>query len=139
MEICKYFLYFLFLLLYSSGLMAQSTIYSDGARIVSQSGTFRVIDDGNFPQKSESATDLAPMANLKIETDASLKVIPVSYLTVSGDLTNNSDIERLIMQDDSSLLHNYTSGPSTIQLYISGSSTLSDNCFELIFYDGTKL
>ena len=47
-------------LLTGSSLFAQ-TIHNNGARIVSQSETYRVIDNGNFTLKSESSTDLPPL------------------------------------------------------------------------------
>ncbi len=47
-------------------------IYNNGARIVSESGTSWVISGGNITLTSESATNLASVANLKIESGATL-------------------------------------------------------------------
>lgn len=116
-----------------SSLNAQ-IIYNNGARIVSQSGIYLVIDNGNFTLKSESATNLATMANLNIEADASLTLTPNSYLTVSGTLTNNSGTDGLILQNGSSLLHDplNLNVPATIQRTITGSSVLTDKRYHFV-------
>ena len=103
------------------GLSAQ-IIHNSGARIVSESGVHWVIDNGDFTLKSESATNLATMANLKIEADASLTLTPASYLTVSGTLTNNSGTNGLVLQSTvdgtASLIHSTATIEATAQRYI---------------------
>jgi len=140
MKIFTNFLCFLIFLLVTSGLLAQTdpTVYNKDAYIVSQDGTFWVIDNGNFTLKSESTTNLATMANLKIEADASLTLTPASYLTVSGTLTNNSGTDGFIMQNGSSLLHDYLNVPATIQRTISGSSTLTDKRYHFVSIPTTQ-
>jgi len=106
------------------------TVYNNGAHIVSQTGTYWVIDDGNFTLKSESATNLATMANLKIEADASLTLTPQSYLTVSGTLDNNSDNDGLVLQSTdagtASLIHaDATDVFATINRFVTGSTNLT--------------
>lgn len=106
-----------------SSLNAQ-VIHNNSARIVSQNGTYWVIDNGNFTLKSESATNLATMANLKIEADASLTLTPMSCLTVSGGLVTNSNPANLVLQSSvsgtASLIHSTAGVPATAQRYIAG-------------------
>ncbi|MCX6278310.1 MAG: hypothetical protein NT004_09455 [Bacteroidetes bacterium] len=64
-------------------------IYNNSAHIVSTSGSYWVVDNGNVARTSESSVNPANMANLNIEGDASLTITPKSYLTVNGTLTNN--------------------------------------------------
>lgn len=118
------------------GLSAQ-IIHNNGAHIVSQSGTHWVIDNGNFTLKSESSTNLATMANLQIEADASLTLTPQSYLTVTGNLDNNSGNDGLVMQSTAagtaSLIHvDATDVYGTIQRYITGSASLTANTYHLV-------
>ncbi len=123
--------------LLSIGLSAQTpTVYNNGARIVSTPGTFWVVDNGNFTVKSESATNLATMDNLKIMDDASLTLTPTSYLTVNGTLTNNSGIDGLLLQSTvdgtSSLIQATNAVDATIQRYITGSTSLTANTYHLV-------
>lgn len=76
-----------------NGIFAQS-IYNSGARIVSQTGTFWVIDNGNFTLKSESATNLATMANLKIQNDMKDNLNVGTSIDGTSEQTNNSTIEK---------------------------------------------
>ena len=125
-------------MLVSSGLLAQTTptVYNNGAHIVSQSGTSWVLSGGDFTLKSESATDLATMANLKIQDDASLTLTPASYLTVSGTLTNAKGNDGLILQstvDGTASLIQATNGVNaTIQRYITGNTSLTANTYHLV-------
>ena len=81
-------------------------IYNNGARIVSETGTSWVISGGNITLTSESATNLASVANLKIESGATLTLTSVSFLTVSGTLQNSGTL----------------TGPSGSTVTLSGSS-----------------
>ncbi len=123
----KIFTAFLVLLL-CSNLFAQ-TIHNNGTHIVSQSGSYWVIDNGNFTLKSESATNLATMANLKIEADASLTLTPQSYVTVSGTLTNSSGTDGLVLRSTvdgtSSLIQSTNGVNATINRYVTGSTNLA--------------
>ena len=82
------------LILFVAGLLAIATtgsaqgIFNSGARIVSQSGSYWVVD-GNVTIKSESATNLAAAANLKINTGATLSLTGSSVLTVSEKWQND--------------------------------------------------
>jgi hypothetical protein len=67
-------------------------IYNSGARIVSESGTSWVLSGGSFTLTSESATNLASIANLKIEIGATLTLSPASFLTVGGALANSGTL-----------------------------------------------
>ena len=67
-------------------------IYNSGARIVSQSGSYWVISGGNITLTSESATNLASVANLKIESGATLALTSASFLTVAGALQNSGTL-----------------------------------------------
>ncbi|NTW23431.1 MAG: hypothetical protein HGA37_01925 [Lentimicrobium sp.] len=130
----KFITIFIYSLL-SVGLSAQS-IHNNGAHIVSQSGTFWVIDNGNFTLKSESATNLATMANLNIGADASLTLTPTSYLTVNGTLSNSSGIDGLVLQSTldgtSSLIQSTNAVDATINRYITGSTSLTANTYHLV-------
>lgn len=71
--------------------VAQS-IYNNGARIVSESGSYWVVSGGNFTLTSESATNLASVSNLKIESGAALTLTSASFLTVVGSIQNNGTL-----------------------------------------------
>ncbi len=81
-------------------------IYNSDARIVSQSGTYWVVSGGNIALTSESATNLASVANLKIESGATLTLTSASFLTVAGALQNSGTL----------------AGPSGSTVTLSGSS-----------------
>lgn len=129
---------FVIFLLFASGLLAQTgpTVYNNGAHIVSQTGTSWVLTGGNFTLKSESATNLATMANLTIQDDASLSLTPQSFLTVSGTLTNAKGTDGLVLQstvDGTSSLIQATNGiNATIHRYITGNTTLLANTYHLV-------
>jgi len=72
--------------------MRAQGIYNSGARIVSESGTYWVVSGGNNTLTSESATNLASVANLKIENGTTLTLTSASYLTVGGNLQNSGII-----------------------------------------------
>jgi hypothetical protein len=131
MKIFTNFLCFLIFLLVTSGLLAQTspTVYNNGAYIVKRGESYWVLSNGNFTLKSESAINLATMANLKIEADASLTLTPNSFLTVSGTLDNNSDNDGLVLQSTvagtSSLIHASNGIHATINRFVTGSSNLT--------------
>ncbi len=97
-------------------------IYNNGAHIVSTSGSYWVVDNGNFTLTSASVANLAQLANLIITNDASLTLPAGSFLTVSGTLTNNSGIEGLLIQSTAaatgSLIHNTVGVNGTARRYI---------------------
>ena len=64
-------------------------IYNDGARIVSETGSYWVIGSGGFTLTSQSAATPTTMANLTINSGASLTIGAGNFLTVSSTLTNN--------------------------------------------------
>jgi hypothetical protein len=86
--------------------MQAQGIYNSDARIVSQSGSYWVVSGGNITLTSESATNLASLANLKIESGATLALTSASFLTVTGALQNNGTL----------------AGPSGSTVTLSGSS-----------------
>jgi len=58
-------------LIYSIQSFAQTGgIHNNGAHIVSKTGSFWVVKNGNFTLTSESAVNLATMGNLIINDDA---------------------------------------------------------------------
>ena len=82
-------------------------IYNNNARIVSTSGSYWVVDNGDFALTSASATNLAQFANLTITDAASLTLgsaATPAYLTVSGTLANNSGDDGLVIPSGSSLI-----------------------------------
>ena len=97
-------------------------IYNDAARIVSDAGSYWVVDNGNFIFTSRDATNPATIANLTINANASLIIEPQSFLSVSGILTNASGTDGLIIQSTSlgsgSLIHNTADIQGTIQQHI---------------------
>jgi len=101
-------------------------IYNNAAHIVSTSGSYWVVDNGNVALTSESSVNPANMANLKIEADASLTISPKSYLTVNGTLTNSATNAGLVLQSTSngtaSLIHGTTNVPATVNRYLPGAS-----------------
>lgn len=117
----KKIILFITITLFALSSQAQS-IYNNGARIVSESGTSWVIADGNFTLTSQSATNLTAMAKLDIESNAALIIEPQSFLTVNGTITNNAGTSGLIIQSDASgtasLIHNNNSVDATFEHYI---------------------
>jgi hypothetical protein len=102
---------------------AQSgTIYNNSAHIKSTSGTYWVVDNGNYTLNSANTTYLTQLANLTITADASLTLPAGSFLTVSGTLTNNSGIDGLLIQSTAaatgSLIHNTVGVNGTARCYI---------------------
>jgi len=102
---------------------AQSyTIYNNGAHIKATSGTYWVVDNGNYTLNSASATYLAQMANLTITTDASLTLPAGSCLTVSGTLANNNGTAGFQIQSTASgtgsLIHETAGVDATAERYI---------------------
>jgi hypothetical protein len=103
-------------------------IYNNGAHIVSTSGSYWVVDNGNFTLKSNSADNPAQFFNLKIQDDASLIIPSLNYLTVSGTLTNIAGITGLVVESDStgsgSLIYdNINTAPAvlaTVERWMSG-------------------
>lgn len=83
-------------------------IYNNGARIVSGgSGSYWVLDNGDFALTSASASNLAQFDNLIINSNSSLTLGTVAtpaYLTVSGTLTNISGTDGLLIPPGSSLI-----------------------------------
>ena len=83
-------------------------IYNNGARIVSGgSDSYWVLDNGDFILTSTSATNLAQLDNLVINSNSSLTLGTVAapaYLTVSGTLANNSGDNGLVIPSGSSLI-----------------------------------
>ncbi len=73
---------------WSLAAQAQS-ICNSGARIVSQNGTYWVVDGGNFTLKSESADYAASLNNLTITGTAGLALTASSLLPLSGNWLNN--------------------------------------------------
>ncbi len=97
-------------------------IYNNGAHIKATSGTYFVIDNGNYTLNSASATYLAQLANLTITADASLTLPANSFLTVSGTMANNSGTAGFLIQSTASgtgsLIHETTGVDATAQRYI---------------------
>ncbi|MGE0021699.1 MAG: T9SS type A sorting domain-containing protein [Draconibacterium sp.] len=88
-------------------------IYNNGAHIVSETGSYWVVDNGGFTLTSEIASQLAQFENLIITNDASLILSAATCLTVNGDITVNSG--------GSFTLNSGAS--STASLIVSGSAT----------------
>ena len=103
-------------------------IYNNGARIVSTTGSYWVVDNSDFALTSASATNLAQFANLTITGDASLTLgsaATPAYLTVSGTLANNSGNDGLVIPSGSSLIES-SSAAATV------SRAIPDNEWHLI-------
>lgn len=116
---------------------AQScSIYNNSAHIKASSGTYWVVDNGNFTLTSASPTNLAQMANLTITADASLTLPSNTYLTVSGTLANNSGTDGLVLQSDAtgsaSLIQSNNAVDATQQRYLTGSSNLTAMTYHLV-------
>ena len=75
-------------------------IYNAGGRIISESGTSWVVSGGNFTLTSAEAANPATMANLKIESGASLVIPTTTCLTVTGTLTNDAGTPGLVVKSD---------------------------------------
>ncbi|MBN2236883.1 MAG: T9SS type A sorting domain-containing protein [Bacteroidales bacterium] len=80
-------------------------IFNDGAYIVSETGSYWVVDNGDFTLTSLSASNLVQTAHLTIMDDASLTLPSGSYLTVNSTLYNQGSFN---IQSGSSLITNGT-------------------------------
>jgi len=107
-----------------NGINAQG-IYNNGARIVSTTGSYWVVDNGGFTLTSTSPTNLTQMDNLTIMDDGALIIGTTSapsYLTVSNNLTVNSGGSLTIKSSEngtSSFIFEGTStGNVTFQRYV---------------------
>lgn len=95
---------------------AQAVIKAEsGARIVSETGTYWVVDYGSFSLVNPSAAYPATMANLTIKADASLTIETLNYLTVSGTLTNASGNDGLVVKSGGSLIESTTGVDATVE------------------------
>jgi hypothetical protein len=120
-------LVFMFPALITFSSFAQGVIKAEsGARIVSETGSYWVVDNGAFTLTSPGVTNPAEIANLKIESDASLTIPSLNYLTVTGTLTNNAGVGGLVVNSDASgsgsLINGTASVPATVNRYITGIS-----------------
>ena len=105
-------------------------IYNNGARIVSTSGSYWVIDNDDFTLTSSNATTPTQFYNLVITDDASLTLGSAStpaYLTVSDGLSITSPASITIPSGStgtSSLIAGTVSGTGnfTVNRYITGGS-----------------
>ncbi|MCX6278557.1 MAG: T9SS type A sorting domain-containing protein [Bacteroidetes bacterium] len=101
----------------------------DGARIVSQAGSYWVLDNGAFTLTSPSSAYPVTMANLTIantSVNTSLTIGPLNYLTVSGTLTNSAGNTGLVVNSNAtgagSLINGTASVQATVNRYITGIS-----------------
>ena len=104
---------------------------ADGPRIVSETGSYWVVD-GAFTLTSPSAAFPVTMANLKINSGASLTIGPLDYLTVNGTLTNSAGNGGLVISSDASgtgsLLNNTAEVSALVKRYMNNAdwSVLND-------------
>ncbi len=98
-----------------------------GARIVSETGSYWAIDNGTFTLTSPNDAYPATMANLTIANGASLSILPLNFLTVTGTLTNNAGNSGLVLNSNAtgtgSLINGTTAVPVMVSRYITGAST----------------
>ncbi|MDD2963977.1 MAG: hypothetical protein PHU33_08515 [Bacteroidales bacterium] len=111
-------------------------IYNDGVYIVSGSGSYWVVDNGDFTLTSASPANLAQMANLTIAADASITLPATTYLTVSGTLANNSGTDGLVLQSNASgsasLIQSNNAVEATQQRHLTGSTNLEAMTYHLV-------
>ncbi len=109
---------------------AQGVIKAEsGARIVSETGSYWVVDNGPFTLTSPTAATPVTMANLTIansSANTTLTIGPLNYLSVNGTLTNNAGNNGLVVNSDAtgtgSLINGTADVPATITCYITGES-----------------
>jgi hypothetical protein len=99
------------------------------ARLVSQTGSYWVLDNGSFTLTNHSEIYPAELANLTIKPGASLTIQPESYLTVTETLTNDAGNSGLIIGSNAagngSLIHVTDNVNATVKRYITGSLDLA--------------
>lgn len=96
-------------------------IYNSNAHIVSDLGTYWVVDNGNFTLNSQSPANLASFANLNIENDASLTISSSSYLTIQSTFNNGGTFN--ILSDATGTGSLITNGT------INNTGTVNVDCF----------
>ncbi|MEI6436853.1 MAG: T9SS type A sorting domain-containing protein [Bacteroidota bacterium] len=93
-----------------------------GARIVSETSSYWVVENGSVTLTSQNAAHPATMANLTISNNASIQIPSLNYLSVTGTLTNLAGNAGLIVLSDAtgsgSLIHGTTGVNGTVQRYI---------------------
>jgi hypothetical protein len=81
----------IFISILMSVLLYAQGIYNNGARIVSQPGSYWVIANGNFTLTSQNGTNPATFGNLKINAGGTLALNSSSYLSVTGKWQNDGN------------------------------------------------
>ena len=86
-----------------------------------QNGTIIINSNTNV-----SGTSLNSFGNVTVVTGATLNVVPRNFVTVNGNLTNNSGSSGFVLQSDAtgtaSLIHNTSNVPATVQRYVNGAA-----------------
>ena len=103
---------------------AAQGIFNDNAHIVSNAGTYWVIEGGSFTLTNQSAAAPALIDNLNINSGASLTIGAGSHLTVSGAITNNAGTSGLVIKSDANGDGSFI-GPATqatVERYITSGS-----------------
>lgn len=105
----------IFILLFACSFTAANAqgITNNGARIVSTSGSYWVIDNDDFTLTSESATNLTQFHHLVVKADASVTLSNATCLTISG----NTNIE------NGGLLTLESGSSSTASLIVGGTAS----------------
>lgn len=122
-------LIFTTVLIFNFQSFAQSyTIHNNGAHIKSTSGTYWVVDNGNYTLNSASATYLTQWANLSISSDAGITLPAGTCATVTGSLQTASG-GWLQMKHGSSLI---TTGSITNLGNITNELDISDGEYHIL-------
>lgn len=92
--------------------------------------------DQYYPYIDRESSDPATCNNLTIQTGATLHIPPLTALTVNGTLTNNAGNSGLVINSDEtgtgSLIQSSASVGATVERYITGSATLTDNMYHFV-------
>lgn len=122
----KHNLCILLIFLYSAT-NAQS-LYNNGAKIISQSGSYWVFDNNDFTIINDNTSSLTQFHNLTITSNASVTLAgPLSaesgnFLYVSGNLINNAGISGLILKSNANgtatLLNNTSGVLASVEQYL---------------------
>lgn len=120
----------------------ESQVWSDylnwveGSAPLASSNVIIPISDVYYPYIDREVSDPATCNNLTIQSGATLHIPPLKALTVNGTLTNNAGNSGLVISSDGtgtgSLIQSSSSVGATVERYITGSATLTDNMYHFV-------
>lgn len=132
----------IFILFMCAHIVKAQQINVNGAHIVSTPNNYWVIKNGDFTLVAHQANIPATFENLKIDSDASLRVDQTSFMTINGTIINSSGADGLVLESgiagSASLLHNTSSVDATVERYLTGNPILQSKHYHQVCFPLTQ-